>query len=100
MKKKRAMAASRNLCAEILIPEQMEMFGEPEYPLFTFRADQQPNHVVFQTDANDPLTEMLRITETDFYVRGQKVKQGPNEAKLVYDAFQQWMVHAALTRKY
>jgi len=100
MKKKRALAASRNLCAEILIPEQMEMFGEPKYPDFTFREDQKPNHIVLQTDATDTQTEMIRITETGFYVRGKLVKQDDKEAEIVYNAFKEWMVHAALTRNY
>lgn len=102
MKKKRALAASRNPDDdfEIEIPEQMEMFGEPEYPQFTFREDQKPSHIVFQLDAHDQQTEMLRITETGFYVRGRKVKQGEREAQIVYDAFREFMVYSALTRKY
>lgn len=99
MKKKRAMAASRNLCAEILLPEQMEMFGEPEYPNITFREDQKANHIVLYAGGHEP-NEMLRITETGFYVRGKPVPQDDKEAEIVYNAFREWMVYSALTRSY
>lgn len=54
------------------------------------------------TFSTNPLTvePMLTISETDFYVRGVKVEQGPNEARQVYEAFQQWLTWCALTRQY
>jgi hypothetical protein len=82
MKKKRALAASR----------------EPEYVLLEDK--QKPNHIIFQTDATDTQTEMLRITETGFYVRGKLVDQDDKEAQIVYNAFREWMVYSALTRSY
>lgn len=44
--------------------------------------------------------EMLKITDRGFWVRGVQVPQDEREAKLVYDAFREWMTWASLTRKY
>ena len=44
--------------------------------------------------------EMLKITDKGFWVRGVQVPQDEREAKLVYDAFREWMTWASLTRKY
>lgn len=58
--------------------------------------DHNPN--VISLSAGDD--EMLRITEHGFWVRGVEVPQDEREAKLVYDAFREWMTWASLTRKY
>lgn len=34
---------------------------------------------------------VLTITDSGFYVRGKKVKQGPGEAQEVYEAFKAWL---------
>ena len=93
MKKKRALAASR-------IPDDYSI--ESEYQgLYTIRdPGLQPNSIVFHTGADNEPSEMLRITKDAFYVRGVKVEQDEREAKRVYDAFHEWMVWSALTRKY
>jgi hypothetical protein len=44
--------------------------------------------------------EMLKISEQGFWVRGVQVPQDEREAKIVYDAFREWMTWASLTRKY
>ena len=36
-------------------------------------------------------SEMLKITNDGFYVRGIKLEQDENEAKKVYEAFTTWM---------
>jgi hypothetical protein len=43
-------------------------------------------------------TEMLKITEDGFYVRGVKVKADEEEAAAVYKAFKEFLVYHALTR--
>ncbi len=53
--------------------------------------------IVFSCGAG---SEMLKITPAGFWVRGVEVPQGPDEARLVYEAFQQWMLWASLTRDY
>ena len=40
--------------------------------------------------------EMLRIAQDGFYVRGVRVEADAKEAKVVYEAFKQWMTWAIL----
>ena len=49
---------------------------------------------------NAGVDEMLKISQQGFWVRGVPVPQDEREAKLVYDAFREWMTWASLTRKY
>jgi hypothetical protein len=42
-------------------------------------------------------SEILRVTENGFYVRGKKVEADDKEAEAVYRAFKQFLVHHALT---
>lgn len=59
----------------------------------------EPNKIVF--DINPMRTDpMLVIGEDGFWVRGTKVEQGPEEARQVYTAFQQWLAWSALNRQY
>ena len=43
-------------------------------------------------------TEMLRVAEDGFYVRGKKLEVDDKEAEDVYKAFKQFLIWAALTR--
>jgi len=43
-------------------------------------------------------SEILKITEDGFYVRGKKVPADENEAAAVYKAFKEFLVYHALTR--
>jgi hypothetical protein len=43
-------------------------------------------------------SEILKITEDGFYVRGKKVDANEEEAEAVYRAFKQFLAHHALTR--
>lgn len=62
---------------------------------------QEVNQVIaFNTGPSSDGSEMLKITPAGFWVRGVEVPQGPDEARVVYEAFQQWMLWAALTRDY
>ena len=49
---------------------------------------------------NAGVDEMLKISEQGFWVRGVQVPQDEREARIVYDAFREWMTWASLTRKY
>ena len=42
--------------------------------------------------------EMLRITRTGFYVRGQRLEQDDCEAEQVYNSFTQWLAWQQLQR--
>ena len=43
-------------------------------------------------------SEMLKVTEDGFYVRGVKVEADEKEASSVYKAFKEFLVYHALTR--
>jgi len=43
-------------------------------------------------------SEMLKITQEGFYVRGVKVPQDAREAESVYKTFHQWLTWASLNR--
>jgi hypothetical protein len=44
-------------------------------------------------------TEMMRVTEDGFYVRGQRVPADDREAETVYKAFKQFLVWAEINRR-
>lgn len=44
-------------------------------------------------------TEMIRVAQDGFYVRGVKVTQDDKEAETVYNAFKQFLVWAELNRR-
>lgn len=45
-------------------------------------------------------TEWIKISDEGFWVRGQKVEQDKNEARIVYQAFKEFLMWANLTRDY
>ena len=86
MKKKKLLSASR----------------DPSFPgtVYALRSNEhETNNIVFYAGGEEP-NEMLKITKTGFYVRGKLVEQDDREAEIVYNAFKEWMVYSALTRKY
>jgi hypothetical protein len=52
------------------------------------------NNLVFTLKGN---VEMLRITPSGFFVRGQLINQDDNEAEIVYNAFKEWLAQSILT---
>jgi len=54
----------------------------------------QAEEFVFKSCA----TEMLRVSDKGFWVRGVKVIQSPDEANTVYRSFRDWLVWAQLNR--
>lgn len=44
-------------------------------------------------------TEMLKIAEDGFYVRGKKLKTDDQESINVYNAFKQWLEWSMLTKE-
>lgn len=80
MKKKRALAASRD-------PDNMYTICDP---------GAEPSSIILQTGAD----EHLKITKTGFFVRGVAVKQDDKEAEIVYNAFKEFLTYHALTRNY
>ena len=62
------------------------------------------NKIVNSTEGNSIIfhaqnSELLKITEDGFYVRGKKLEIDDNEAKSVYKAFREFLVWAALVRE-
>lgn len=44
-------------------------------------------------------TEMLRVAEDGFYVRGEKIPVDDKEAETVYNAFKEFLVWSRLSRE-
>jgi hypothetical protein len=65
-------------------------------PGFTFR-DGLPstNNITMITGG----TEMLRVAEDGFYIRGKKVPVDDKEAATVYNAFKEFLVWSRLSRE-
>ena len=86
MNKKRLLTASR----------------DPSFPgsVLALRSNEPEAHNITFFAGGDEPNEMLKITRTGFYVRGKLVEQDDREAEIVYNAFKEWMVYSALTRKY
>ena len=43
-------------------------------------------------------TEMLRVAEDGFYVRGVKLEQDDTEAEQVYNCFKEWLTWSTMNR--
>lgn len=57
-------------------------------------AGDSPSNITFYTGPS----EILKITEDGFYVRGQRVEADDREAAAVYRAFKQFLVWHGLTK--
>jgi hypothetical protein len=44
-------------------------------------------------------TEMIRINESGFWVRGIRVTQDDKESQIVYNAFKQWLEWSILNKE-
>lgn len=75
---------------------------DPSFPgsVYALRGTEpEAGNITFHA-GNELGDEMLKITKTGFFVRGIKVDQDDKEAEIVYNAFKEWMVYSALTRRY
>lgn len=59
-------------------------------------SDNKPSTITLHASS----TEMLRVAQDGFYVRGVKIEQDEKEAEKVYNAFHQWLTWATLNRTY
>jgi len=64
--------------------------------IFTVETPTTENNITFHIGS----TELLKVTEDGFYVRGHKVTEDDDEARSVYNAFKQFLVWHGLTRPY
>lgn len=69
--------------------------GLPD-PVLSVKTDGSDSNITFYSGKS----EMLRVTEDGFYVRGVRVPADDKEAAAVYKAFKQFLVHHALTRSF
>ena len=58
--------------------------------------DAKPNSLIMLVNE----TEWIKISDDGFWVRGVKVEQGPTEARVVYEAFREFLMWNNLTRTY
>ena len=66
-------------------------------PILTIEPkDNQPSNVTLISGT----TEMLRVAQDGFYVRGVKVEADEHEAAAVYRAFKEFLIYHALTKEY
>jgi hypothetical protein len=68
-----------------------------------FQHQQEARPVILMTPKNEITlhsgeTEMLRIAEDGFYVRGVRLEQDDNEIKQVYNCFKEWLTWSTLNR--
>ena len=78
---------------EKAFPEMFVINDPLPEPVLSVTAPPQ-NNIVFHTGQS----EMMKVTEDGFYVRGVKVDADEKEAAAVYKAFKAFLVHHALTR--
>jgi hypothetical protein len=64
-------------------------------PELTFRNTAPANNIVMNSGG----TEMLRVADDGFYVRGEKVPVDDKEAATVYNAFKEFLVWSRLSRE-
>lgn len=70
---------------------------------WVFQKQQQVKPVITMSPKNEITlhsgeTEMLRIAEDGFYIRGVKLKQDDKEIKEVYNCFKEWLTWSTLNR--
>ena len=73
--------------------------GDP----WVFNKQIEPRPVITMSPKNDitlhsGATEMLRVAEDGFYVRGVRLDQDDKEIKEVYNCFKEWLSWATLNR--
>lgn len=78
------------------VSELEKVIKEWQKDLHTSEVDEvDTSNISFNTGS----TEMLRVAEDGFYVRGVKVPMDHNEAETVYTAFKQFLVWSELHRR-
>lgn len=81
-------------------------FSELENVMANWAADHglDPNVMGIEPEANNVVfisagTEMLKVAEDGFYIRGQKVPVDDKEAETVYNALKEFLVWSRLQRE-
>lgn len=69
------------------------LYKVPDNYVVTGKLYQQPNTIKFIARDN---TEMIKIADDGFYIRGKKLEQDDNEAKIVYQEFLNWFKNQSI----
>ena len=69
------------------------LYTVPDNYVVTGTLHQQPNTITFI--ARDQ-SEMIKIADDGFYVRGKKLEQDDNEAKILYQEFLNWFKNQSI----
>jgi hypothetical protein len=79
-----------------MMPTKQFTVVQPKFPdpVLSVSETKSESNITFYGGAS----EILKITEDGFYVRGKPVPADENEAAAVYRAFKQFLIHHALTR--
>ena len=74
---------------------EFKLYAEPALskPLISFEPPPK-NDITLRSGT----TEMLKISEDGFYVRGVKLEQDDTEAKQVYNCFKEWLTWSTMNR--
>lgn len=78
-------------------------FTELNKVMATWAIDDTSEHSFHEVEANNIIlcaggTEMLKVADDGFYVRGMKVPADDKEAETVYTAFKEFLVWSRLHR--
>jgi hypothetical protein len=63
-------------------------------PVLTVSAPGELNAVTFFSNG----VEVLKCSDNGFWIRGKKLEQDDNEARIVYNSFKEWLTWQQLNR--
>lgn len=81
-----------------LFPKMVTINNPIPHPVLTLNAPPKEGagaNITFYTNQS----EMLKVAEDGFYVRGKKLDVDDKEAAAVYKAFREFLIWSALTRE-
>lgn len=91
------MTTSNNPMVGVIAQELYEVAPELITPILSIGApSEKSSNITFYTGQS----EILKICEEGFYVRGKKLEVDDKEAEAVYKALKQFLVHHALSKEY
>lgn len=81
--------------ATIMNMQSTNLAVDDDGPKYTFHSDSSYENSISFHSAGE---EMLRCSPDGFWVRGEKVEQDDNEARIVYNSFKEWLTWQQLNR--
>ena len=74
---------------------KFKIYADPELSVPVISMQPPPNNSIVLCSGN---TEMLKVSEDGFYIRGIKIAQDDKEAKQVYNCFKEWLTWSTMNR--